>query len=253
MADIQTLKDKIKSTIYPNGKGAINATDHQALLLEMVDKLASLASVSAYAECTTAAYTAAKKINLQSYNGKPVRLAIKMFHACLVENPTMSINDGQAYPLLYNWDAINKNHTWNDGDMLDVIFDGQTFYAFSLAKEISTASYQYNSFEKGTLNASNGALANNDNALRTSDFIPVVPGTYELELSFPKEVSWIYWLGYKNGVFVKRDVVGESANANSGTIKVDDTFNQIKITTSASSITMPDDVKNTFAKHSLMC
>ena len=42
MADIQTLKDKIRSTIYPNGKGAINATDHQALLLDMADGIAKL-------------------------------------------------------------------------------------------------------------------------------------------------------------------------------------------------------------------
>ena len=40
MADINKLKDKIKSTIYPNGKGAINASDHQAMLLEMADGMA---------------------------------------------------------------------------------------------------------------------------------------------------------------------------------------------------------------------
>lgn len=40
MADTNTLKDKIRSTIYPNGKGAINAADHQALLLDMADGMA---------------------------------------------------------------------------------------------------------------------------------------------------------------------------------------------------------------------
>ena len=40
MADIKKIKDKIASTIYPNGKGAINATDHQAMLLEMADGMA---------------------------------------------------------------------------------------------------------------------------------------------------------------------------------------------------------------------
>lgn len=42
MADINKLKDRIKSTIYPNGKGAINAASHQALLLEMSDALIEL-------------------------------------------------------------------------------------------------------------------------------------------------------------------------------------------------------------------
>ena len=39
MADLHKLRDKITSTIYPNGKGAINAADHQALLLDMVDTI----------------------------------------------------------------------------------------------------------------------------------------------------------------------------------------------------------------------
>ena len=37
---LNKLKDKIKSTIYPNGKGAINASDHQAMLLDMADGMA---------------------------------------------------------------------------------------------------------------------------------------------------------------------------------------------------------------------
>jgi hypothetical protein len=40
MADINKLKDKIKRTIYPNGIGAINASDHQAMLLDMADGMA---------------------------------------------------------------------------------------------------------------------------------------------------------------------------------------------------------------------
>lgn len=40
MADINKLEDHIKSTIYPNGKGAINASDHQALLLDMAAGMA---------------------------------------------------------------------------------------------------------------------------------------------------------------------------------------------------------------------
>lgn len=39
MIDITTLKDEIKNTIYPNGKGAINASEHQQLLLDMADAI----------------------------------------------------------------------------------------------------------------------------------------------------------------------------------------------------------------------
>lgn len=37
MADIKNLQDKIRSTIYPNGKGAIQAAAHQELLLDMAE------------------------------------------------------------------------------------------------------------------------------------------------------------------------------------------------------------------------
>lgn len=39
MANINKLKEKIKSTIYPNGKGAINAAAHQSMLLDIADTL----------------------------------------------------------------------------------------------------------------------------------------------------------------------------------------------------------------------
>lgn len=42
MIDITTLKDEIKNTIYPNGKGAINASDHQQLLLNMADAISEI-------------------------------------------------------------------------------------------------------------------------------------------------------------------------------------------------------------------
>ena len=37
MIDTNDLKEKIRTTIFPNGRGAINAADHQALLLDMAD------------------------------------------------------------------------------------------------------------------------------------------------------------------------------------------------------------------------
>lgn len=42
VAEVNKLKDKIRSTIYPNGAGAIKAADHQELLLEMADMFTDL-------------------------------------------------------------------------------------------------------------------------------------------------------------------------------------------------------------------
>ena len=61
MADINKLKDKIKSTIYPNGKGAINASDHQAMLLDMADGMA---------ETDTKLTELSEEIGIRNYNKK---------------------------------------------------------------------------------------------------------------------------------------------------------------------------------------
>lgn len=42
MIDTNDLKEKIRSTIFPNGRGAINAADHQALLLDMADGMGAM-------------------------------------------------------------------------------------------------------------------------------------------------------------------------------------------------------------------
>ena len=42
VAEVNKLKDKIRSTIYPNGAGAIKAADHQELLLDMADMFTDL-------------------------------------------------------------------------------------------------------------------------------------------------------------------------------------------------------------------
>lgn len=42
MIDINDLKEKIRTTIFPNGRGAINAADHQALLLDMADGMGAM-------------------------------------------------------------------------------------------------------------------------------------------------------------------------------------------------------------------
>ena len=42
MIDTNDLKEKIRTTIFPNGRGAINAADHQALLLDMADGIGAM-------------------------------------------------------------------------------------------------------------------------------------------------------------------------------------------------------------------
>lgn len=79
MADINKLKDKIKSTIYPNGKGAINASDHQAMLLDMADgmaetdtKLTELSAKTDNVEVTYLSDDSSDEILVESNNGEKI-------------------------------------------------------------------------------------------------------------------------------------------------------------------------------------
>ena len=70
MADIKKIKDKIINTIYPNGKGAINATDHQAMLLEMADVMAET-----YTKLTELSAEIDSKLTEISIDDKSITLA----------------------------------------------------------------------------------------------------------------------------------------------------------------------------------
>jgi hypothetical protein len=70
MADINKLKDKIRSTIYPNGKGAINASDHQAMLLDMADGMA---------ETDTKLATLSEKVNGKTLVQKTLKYGSEPF------------------------------------------------------------------------------------------------------------------------------------------------------------------------------
>ena len=83
MADIKKIKDKIINTIYPNGKGAINATDHQAMLLEMADVMAET-----YTKLTELSAEIDSKLTENSIGEKSVTLAAgPTYTKAYFENP----------------------------------------------------------------------------------------------------------------------------------------------------------------------
>ena len=99
MADINKLKDKIKNTIYPNGKGAINASDHQAMLLDMADGMAETD--------TKLATLSAKVSELNDYVSGETEIT------------KLSMVDGAA--ITFDVISLSKN-----GDMLEVELDTTT-------------------------------------------------------------------------------------------------------------------------------
>ena len=111
MADIKKIKDKITSTIYPNGKGAINATDHQAMLLEMADGMAE----------TDAKLTelSAKVNELGNINAKPM---ISVTYAELVAlRDNGELVAGMQYRITDFVTTTAQENTRSAGHQFDVI------------------------------------------------------------------------------------------------------------------------------------
>lgn len=71
--DTGKLKDKIKSTIYTNGRGAINAADHQALLLDIAD---AIDEVEVYSEGYAEQMANTAELNAKSYADNAIAEAI---------------------------------------------------------------------------------------------------------------------------------------------------------------------------------
>lgn len=116
MADKNTLKDKIKSTIYPNGKGAISAAEHQSLLLDMADimgetdtKLTELSAEVSKKADTDGKYAELVSGDLYGH-GESVETEFS-FRA----SGGKSIKDGTAYVKEVHGNAVVWNQCFGNG------------------------------------------------------------------------------------------------------------------------------------------
>lgn len=98
--------------------------------LQDADK--SLSSLTAYAECSTAANVSAKAVTVP-YFALPTRggcLHIKMANANTVaSNVTLNINGTGAKPLYYNGSAVSATNTWEANEVIEVYYDGNNYQA----------------------------------------------------------------------------------------------------------------------------
>lgn len=105
--------------------------------------LAEQANSIGYYECGTAAATAAKEITGGSYklpDAAPYggTLKVKFTYKNSAANPTLSINRSPAKPLYYNGAIASLTNTWEDGDVLDLYYDGTNFNARSVVEKFAT-------------------------------------------------------------------------------------------------------------------
>lgn len=105
--------------------------------------LAEQANNIGYYECGTAAATAAKEITGGSYklpDAAPYggALKVKFTYKNSAANPTLNINGSPAKPLYYNGSIASSTNTWEDGDVLDLYYDGTNFNAKSFVEKFAT-------------------------------------------------------------------------------------------------------------------
>lgn len=111
-------------------KGEITIINGNILNLQDADK--SISTLTAYAECSTAANVSAKVVTVP-YFALPTSggcLHIKMEHAnTAVSGVTLNINATGAKDLLYNGSAVSATNTWEDNEVLEIYYDGENYQA----------------------------------------------------------------------------------------------------------------------------
>lgn len=121
-----TTNQSGNATIYLDGGGA-GSSDYATT--------AGVANALWYAECTTAAATAAKTVTISGFpSGTPAtgtKVTIKFTNKSGVKYPTLSINGGTAYSLMrYGTTKMNTGTTttgWTAGSVMTFTFDGSAW------------------------------------------------------------------------------------------------------------------------------
>lgn len=73
-----------------------------------------------------------KEIQINNFTlSTTIRLLVKMTKANIADNVSFEINNTGAYPLYYNDAPAASNNTWEEGEVLDIYFDGLYFKSFS--------------------------------------------------------------------------------------------------------------------------
>lgn len=109
-------------------QGAWDANDVREFSVK--EYMDALSAHIGYYECDTASATAAKTISASGFVLKTGgAFKIKMTHANSATSPTLNINNTGASSLYYDGAIASPTNTWEDGETLDVYFDGTNYMA----------------------------------------------------------------------------------------------------------------------------
>ena len=122
------LKDNSGNKAYPvTSSACVGMSDGSGSLDE---KISGIISNSGYVTCTAAAGTAAKTVTQANFTlSTNCRLIVKMTNYNTAASPTLNVNNTGAKPLYYNGEVASADNSWDDGEMLDVYYDGTNYRA----------------------------------------------------------------------------------------------------------------------------
>lgn len=128
MAKKVQLKDNNGNKAYPvTSSACVGMSDGSGSLDK---KISGMNSKSSYVTCTTGAGTAAKTVPLSDFAlSTGIRLVVKMSYANTAASATLNVNNTGAKTLYYNGNPATADNTWEDGETLDVYYDGTNYQA----------------------------------------------------------------------------------------------------------------------------
>lgn len=128
MAKKVQLKDNNGNKAYPvTSSACVGMSDGSGSLDK---KIAGMNSKISYVTCTTGAGTAAKTVSLSDFAlTTGIRLVVKMSYANTAASATLNVNNTGAKTLYYNGNPATADNTWEDGETLDVYYDGTNYQA----------------------------------------------------------------------------------------------------------------------------
>lgn len=83
-----------------------------------------------YVVCNDEADISARTVEISNFIlNKKVRVTIKMINKAVVNNLTLAISGSSPLALFYNGVRAGSNNSWDDGAILDIIYDGASYQA----------------------------------------------------------------------------------------------------------------------------
>ena len=118
-------------TINGNEKVPLETAGGNAYVtLEQVKRFAAQSVSVGYITCATGASDSAKTVSLSDFSlTTGIRLVVKMSYANTATSPTLNVNNTGAKTLYYNGNPATADNTWEDGETLDVYYDGTNYQA----------------------------------------------------------------------------------------------------------------------------